>query len=85
MTDHVCKCTWAQSPHATWGDCIRAKGIQVGDLMGRNRNRQLDKSLDNYEAARRQGIQPKTTSARDVRKAVELSDDAGVPFRDNLC
>jgi hypothetical protein len=81
MAEHVCKCAWARTPHATWGDCVRSKGLQVGDLKGRGRNRAFDKSLDDYESARRQGIQPDTTFARDVRRAVRQSDETGVAYR----
>lgn len=82
---HECKCTWVAERHATWGECVRSKGIQVGDLKGRKRNNAFDRSLDDYESARRQGIQPKTTTTRDVQAAVKASEETGVAFRDNVC
>ncbi len=37
--------------------------------------------LDKYEDATRQGIQPRTTGARDIDAAVRISDVTGVAFR----
>ena len=81
MAEHICKCTWASERHATWGDCVRSKGVQIGDVQGRDRNRKFDRSLDDYEAARRQGIQPDTTTARDVNRAVQVSEAKGEAYR----
>lgn len=81
---HECKCTWIAERHHTWGECIRSKGIQYGDIGARERNGSFDANLDNYEWARRQGIQPKSTTARDVKTAVAISERMGVAYRDDV-
>lgn len=71
--------------HATFGECLRAKGLRVaycgqggGDATKQKR---LDGDLQAYRDARAQGIQPATTRISDTRKAVELSQRAGTPFQ----
>lgn len=78
---HTCRCTWATEPHGTWGDCIRSKDITLGDLSGRDANRQWDERLGAYRSARQAGLRPKTTKRADVEAAVKSSDATGVAFR----
>lgn len=66
--------------HATFGECLRAKGIQIGDVGGTGGTRALDFRLKSYDSARRQGIQPATTKVRDVQAAVRISDRRGSAF-----
>lgn len=72
--------------HATWGECMRAKNTRVGwaaSASGRDltTQRKWDSRLKEYRAARRQGIMPASTKLRDIRKAVEISNKTGVPFK----
>lgn len=73
--------------HTSYGQCLRSKGVaatglEVPGFMGRGRTAQKawDRELNEYAAARKQGIQPATTSLSDTRQAVELSNAAGVAF-----
>lgn len=58
----------------TFGQCLRNKGIQIGDLKGRGTNKRWDRNLDGYADARRQGLQPKSTRPNDVKAAVQRAD-----------
>lgn len=78
------RCSCGQG-HETFGACMRAKNIRVGycqsarglDLTA---ERGKERELAAYKDARRQGIQPASTFARDINDAVELSDRAGTAF-----
>jgi len=70
---------------ATFGECIRAKGLRVGwskSAIGLDRTgeKRKDKELALYAAARRQGIQPAGTKTAQTRQALDRSDRAGKPF-----
>ena len=64
---------------------MRAKNIRVAycqSASGKDYSKQKrwDKDLDSYASVRRQGIQPDSTRANAVRKAVEWSDKEGKPY-----
>lgn len=63
--------------HASWGECARASGLQIGDL-GRGVAATTDRRLNAYADARKQGIQPKGTQEWQTRLAVETADRTGV-------
>lgn len=69
--------------HRTWGECIRAKGIQVGDLKGHDVNKRGETDLQAYASARRQGIQPSGIERSAVDRAVRISESTGKPFDAN--
>jgi hypothetical protein len=69
--------------HASWGECIRAKSLRLGDVKGQGRTRSHDSRLANYDSARRAGIQPATTRPKDVDFAVRVSNETGVAFDAN--
>lgn len=61
--------------HNTWGECLRAKALEVTpSLMQRPSRQRWDAELHAYGEARRQGIQPKGTQMHQVRAAVEAAD-----------
>lgn len=66
--------------HATFGECLRAKGIQIGDVRGTGVSAALDLRLSSYDNARRQGIQPASTKMRDVAAAERISQASGKAF-----
>lgn len=63
--------------HATWGECLRAKRLQIGDVKGSGTTRQWDSDLSAYAAARSQGIQPAGTERHHVDRAVRISEADG--------
>lgn len=82
----TCSSSCKTQDHETWGECIRAKNLKTAycqDWKGADATSQkkADKALDAYEAARKEGIQPKTTRLGDVRAAVEHSDKTGTAYR----
>jgi hypothetical protein len=42
--------------------------------------KQWDKELDAYKAARKQGIQPASTKMKDIKKAVDISNSVGKAY-----
>ena len=81
----ACSSTCPTQDHATYGECLRSKGISVYGLESTGndftKQKAWDKELDSYEAAKRQGIQPASTSTSDIREAVELSNAVGRAYR----
>lgn len=76
-----CASTCKTQDHKTYGECLRAKGIQIGDLMHTQIQKAGSKNLDDYANAREYGIQPKSTRPADVRRAVEISEKTGKAFK----
>lgn len=66
--------------HLTFGACLRAKNIQVGDIKGRPINKKWDADLAAYKGARDAGIQPSGIDRASVDRAVRISDSTGVAF-----
>lgn len=52
----------APGTHRTWGECVRAAGIQMAPVDIDNTHKRWDSELDAYRNARRQGMQPKQTT-----------------------
>lgn len=85
MLGQNCSSGCRTKSHATFGECVRDKGLRVaycgqggGDATVQ---RNWDAGLQAYRDARQQGIQPKTTQIADVRRAVEISNATGKPFQ----
>lgn len=72
--------------HKTFGECIRAKSLKVEGCRSavggpdRTAQKKWDKELDDYKAARAQGIQPSGTTTAKIREAVEISNKVGKAF-----
>lgn len=69
-----CRTGCPTQDHASWGECARASGLQIGDLgTGRGVAKRTDKRLGAYAQARSLGLQPPTTkladSVRTLRQA----------------
>lgn len=75
-----CSSACVTKDHATFGECMRVKGVQLGDVRGTGVSSALDHRLSSYDSARRQGIQPATTRLRDVNAAVRISQATGRAF-----
>lgn len=72
--------------HDTYGECLRAKNLKTAYMQewkGKDATAQkkADQSLDAYENARKYGIQPKSTRAADVQRAVQISEQTGKAFQ----
>lgn len=71
--------------HATWGECIRDKGLRIGYAASAKgwdatTQKKWDAELQAYKDARAQGIQPAGTQMHQIKQAVELSDMAGKAY-----
>lgn len=69
--------------HESWGACIRSKNLRTNALQPESlaTQRAADKTLDEYAKARSYGIQPRSTRAADVQRAVRASDKTGTAFK----
>lgn len=74
------RCTCAAG-HETFGACLRAKNIQIGDIKGRPVNKRWDADLTAYADARHAGIQPSGIDRPAVDRAVRISERDGEAFR----
>lgn len=74
----MCSFTCPTKDHLTFGECIRAKGLQlspaVSDSYG-SRQKAWDKELDSYESAVRQGLSPAGTKQKHVDAAIREAEN----------
>ncbi len=80
----TCSC---DQGHLTYGACLRDKGLGfVGVFETRtggvsaDASKAWDRRLDQYRAARRQGVQPKSTKSKDTENAMKISNHYGQAF-----
>lgn len=59
-----CRTGCRTQDHASWGECARQSGLQLGDL-GRGVAARTDRRLSAYATARGLGLQPPTTEIKD--------------------
>lgn len=82
----ACSSSCRTQDHATWGECVRAKGLRIGyegaTLTGVDSGvqRAADKNLENYASARKYGIQPASTRKHDVDYAIRKSEQTGTAY-----
>lgn len=81
----ACRTGCPTQDHQSWGECARAAAFKVaycgiggGDATAQ---KQWDRELDSYKAARAQGIQPRSTKKQDVEAAVKVSNMTGSAFQ----
>lgn len=76
-----CSSSCKTQDHESYGACLRAKGIQVGDLMNTGIQKAGAQNLERYRQARKEGIQPRSTRPADVQAAIQISDQTGKAFQ----
>lgn len=77
-----CSSSCSTGGHKSWGECVRSKGILLNpNLADTGKQKQWDKELDNYEAARAQGVEPSGTSQAKIDEAMKISDASGVAYK----
>lgn len=72
-----CSSACATQDHKTWGECVRSKGLQLSPAVNDSyatRQRGWDRELDNYDSARRQGLNPAGTKQHHVDAAMKEAD-----------
>lgn len=82
----ACSSSCKTQDHKSYGECLRSKNLKTAymqDWKGSDATRQkkADKELNDYAAARKQGIQPKSTKRHDIDHAVRQSDKTGTAFQ----
>lgn len=76
----ACSASCKTQDHASYGECMRSKGVTVrGETVVIQAK--ADKELSSYAEARKYGIQPKSTKARDIDVAVRISEKTGTAYR----
>lgn len=78
MLGSKCSSSCATKDHESWGECIRAKGLQVSPAINDSystRQRGWDRELDNYESAVRQGLSPAGTKQHHVDAAIKEAEN----------
>lgn len=67
--------------HATWGECVRAKRLNLDPELSETQARKAwDRELTDYKAAYDQGIRPHGTTRAKIDEAVRISEATGVAF-----
>ena len=79
MIGDNCSSRCETKDHATFGECIRKKGVSFQGTSLQDA-RKWDNELDTYASARKQGIQPDGTTTQSVRQALDISDKAGAGY-----
>lgn len=82
MSNCSIKCV-TPGAHATFGACLRAKSIRLGDVGGGAIAKSFDSDLQAYHDARKAGIQPSGIDRPSVDRAVRISDSEGTAFNAN--
>lgn len=73
----ACSASCLTKDHRTWGECIRAKSLQVSPAISdgyATRQRGWDRELDNYESATRQGLSPAGTKQHHIDAAMKEAE-----------
>ena len=71
--------------HASYGDCLRSKGLRVAYSNSANgqdatTQKRWDASLERYRSAVRSGMQPESTTPQAVRAAESWSNRFGEAY-----
>lgn len=72
-----CSSTCYTQDHKTYGECLRAKNLQLSPHVNDNysaKQTQWNRDLDHYENAVGNGIQPEGTQRWQVDKALKEAD-----------
>ena len=78
----ACSSSCRTQDHASWGDCVRSKHLTIEGVTAHAFNSKQRKDIDAYVAARKLGVQPKSTSGRDTETAMAISDRYGEAYVD---
>lgn len=67
--------------HASWGECVRSKALQVADVEAHKHNTGIYRAQDEYRRARNAGLQPESPFKKDVDAAWAITEATGKPYR----
>jgi hypothetical protein len=82
----ACSSSCKTQDHKSYGECLRSKNLKTAYMQewkgaDATRQKKADKELNDYAAARKEGIQPKSTKRHDIDYAVRQSDKTGTAFQ----
>lgn len=66
----MCRSGCPTQDHKSWGECARSARFHTNGVHQHTEYKAYDKELNDYAAARHQGLQPKTTRQHDIDSAV---------------
>jgi hypothetical protein len=67
----MCRTGCRTQDHASWGECARDAGLQIGDLgTGHGVAKRTDRRLGAYAEARGLGLQPPSTKLADSQRTL---------------
>ena len=81
----ACASSCRTQDHPSYGACLRSQGLAVTGLESTNPSftraaeRKWDNELESYRAARAEGLQPATTSQKDIDFARKVADEKQQP------
>jgi hypothetical protein len=73
-----CSSSCATKDHKSYGECLRAKSLQVSPQVNevyRSKQKKWDSDLNHYESAVRQGLQPEGTQRHQVDAAFREAEN----------
>lgn len=81
----ACASSCATQDHESYGACLRAKNLKAnvevpGTGYSPSRHRAWDQRINDYKAARAQGIQPAGTKRSQIDAAVASSNATDTPY-----
>lgn len=79
MLGDNCSASCLTKDHATWGECVRDKGLKISWAasakgLDKTREKKWDKNLDEYQSLVRQGVQPRNTWPSGVKEARDRAE-----------
>lgn len=81
----ACRTGCPTQDHGSWGECARASRIGVAWVqhikgLTLDREKKHNAELRDYQRARHQGVQPRSTRRSDIDRALKISDEFGKPY-----
>jgi len=77
----MCRTGCPTKDHKNWGECLKAANLRIApNGYDTSKEKKWDSNLEEYRRARKQGIQPVSTNVKDVRRAVDVSQQLGRAF-----
>lgn len=79
MVGENCRSGCRTRDHASYAECLRAANTGVNMTVPFNRD-PWDRNIDAYRKVRAEGIQPDSSSMRDIEVAKAFSDKEGIAY-----
>lgn len=73
-----CSATCVTKDHITYGECLRAKNLQLSPQLNEvygSKQKKWDRDLDHYDSAIRQGLSPEGTQRHQVDAAFREAEN----------